>query len=215
VRFWDLLTGLCNAVYQTPAKGTCRRDIRLIDNKWTLVWHMDEQFHIWAIEEGEFLQRVDMAEAEVKALQISGDGSTVFYISQSSLKALHLWTGEIVGNVGFTVLIVQPFLFVDGLRVWMRRVGEACGWDFGIPGSPSINVDVTPLNRPHLDFVGGVRQTRISLPPIEDTMTGKEFLRLPDSLRHPNDAQWDGQYLVAGYEEGDVLILKCNCMLSH
>jgi WD40 repeat protein len=215
VRFWNLSTGICNMAFQTPAKGTCRRDIKLIDNRWTLVWHMPLMLHIWAIEEGKLLQTIDIAENKVEALQISGDGSKVFYISDSFLKALHLWTGKFVGKVYINPRSQWPFLVVDGSRVWVNNSKQIEGWDFGIPGSSSIKACFTPPNRPHLDFVGGIRHHRTLLPSIEDTITGKEFLRLPEGLRNPTDAQWDGQYLVAGYEAGDVLILKCICTVSH
>jgi hypothetical protein len=56
---------------------------------------------------------------------------------------------------------------------------------------------------------------RSDLPGIEDTITGKKVLQLPSRYSKPGDAQWDGQYLVAGYSTGEVLILDCNCTLAH
>jgi hypothetical protein len=43
--------------------------------------------------------------------------------------------------------------------------------------------------------------------PIKDTVTGKVVLQLNGRYAKPFDVQWDGQYLVAGYESGEVMIL--------
>ena len=215
-RIWDLSTGLCNKTFQIPAKGTCMRDIQLVENRWILVWYMDTKFHIWAIEKGELLQTVDRVENDIQELRISGDGSKVFYTSGSFMKALHLQTGEIVGEMELNQpRSSKPLLVVNGSRVWVNNSSQIQGWDFEIQDSPSSKPHEIPPTRFHLDFIGGVRRHRSALPAIEDTITGREFLRLPESLSYPTDAQWDGQYLVAGYETGDMLILNCNCPLSH
>ena len=221
VRIWDLSTGLCNASFQTPARGTYRRDIQLVDNRWILVWCGYGKLHVWAIEKGEFLKIVDMVEDEVEdevdELRLSGDGSKVFYVSNMDIKARDIWTGKVVYKEYLGgPLAIRPYMAIDGSRVWMNVDGrEIRGWNIGISNPDSIGPCDPFPNRPHLDFIGGIREYRMSLPPIENTITGKEFLRLPRSLDNPTDAQWDGQYLVAGYDTGDVLILKCKCTLSH
>jgi len=45
---------------------------------------------------------------------------------------------------------------------------------------------------------------------IKDAVTGKEVFQLVGRYAKPNCVQWDGQYLVAGYESGEVLILGFN-----
>ena len=51
---------------------------------------------------------------------------------------------------------------------------------------------------------------------IEDTVSGKEVFRLPERYAEPIWApQWDGQYLVAGYSSGEVLILDLNNMIPQ
>ena len=109
----------------------------------------------------------------------------------------------------------DSFLTIDGSRVWVYLPGGIQGWDFGVPDSSSIKHYREPPNRLHLDFVGGIRRYRTFLPAIEDTVTGKEVLQLPLGYTSPADAQWDGQYLVAGYNTGEVLILDCSCMLAQ
>jgi len=54
---------------------------------------------------------------------------------------------------------------------------------------------------------------QIGLSRFEDTATGKEVLRLAGRFAKSLNALWDGQYLVAGYETGEVLILDFNCVL--
>ena len=42
---------------------------------------------------------------------------------------------------------------------------------------------------------------------IKDTVTGNVVFQLSGRFAKPIDLQWDGQYLVAGYESGEVLIV--------
>jgi len=110
---------------------------------------------------------------------------------------------------------VDTFLSIDSSRIWVHLPRGIEGWDFAGPDSSSVRHYREPPNRPHLDFVGGVRKWRTSLPGIEDTIIRKEVFQLPLGYASPTDAQWDGQYLVAGYNTGEVLILDCNCTLVH
>ena len=214
VRVWDLSTGICKASFQTPAKGSCLRDAQLIDNKLVLVWHAAKKIHIWDIEKGELLQTVDAPQG-IKDLRISGDGTKVFCM-KNKIHAWDIQTGAVMGRVklGFH-MYPDTFLTIDNSRVWVCIPGGIEGWDFGVPGPSSIKKYTEPPNRSHLDFIGGIRKERSLLPGIEDTITGKEVFQLPSGYTRPNDAQWDGQYLVAGYDSGEVMILDCNCTLIH
>ena len=78
------------------------------------------------------------------------------------------------------------------------------GWDFGVPGSSPIGLSGVPLSRPHLGSIVGTRQKNLR---IKDIVTGQEVLYLPGRFAQPVDSCWDGQYLVAGYDSGEVLIL--------
>ena len=80
------------------------------------------------------------------------------------------------------------------------------------PGLSPVTTQ-TPSDRPHLDFIGGISEGRTYLSGIENTATGKEVFRLTTRLMRPSDAQWDGQYLVADYENEERLILDFNNML--
>jgi hypothetical protein len=52
-----------------------------------------------------------------------------------------------------------------------------------------------------------------STPGIENTITGEKVLQLPPRFLGLSDLQWDGQYLVAGYGNGEILILDFSNML--
>ena len=215
VRIWDLSTGLCKASVQTPAKGSCLRDVQLIDSRLVLVWSIDKKIHVWDVEKGELLQTVDAPVYQVEDLKISGDGSKFFCISGLNIHAWYTLTGKVMGKVKPSSY-PESFSAVDSSKVWVQIPDRGIeGWDFGVPEESSIKHYTKPPNRPHLDFIGGIREERSDLPGIEDTITGRVFFQLPPRYPRPNDAQWDGQYLVAGYETGEVMILDCNCMLAH
>ena len=217
VRIWDLSTGICKATFQTPAQGSCLRDVQLIDSRLIFAWHTNRKIHILDAEKGEIIQTLDIPRNSVKDLRISGDGSKVFCLYKEFIQAWHIWTGEVMGKVELEHIISEdPILAVDSSRVWIHFswLGTQ-GWDFGVPNSSPVQYCNEPPNRPYLDFIGGIRKKRSFLPGIEDTITGKEIFQLPEKHARPTDAQWDGQYLVAGYDSGEVLILDCNCTLPH
>ena len=106
-------------------------------------------------------------------------------------------------------------LCIDNSRVWIcsKRSSVQEGWDFGISGSSPI-----PLNpsteRPHLDFIGDASWQTNGPCWIKDRVTGKNIFQLSGRYARPDDVRWDGQYLVAGYKSGEVLILDFYSMYS-
>jgi WD40 repeat protein len=208
VRIWDLSTGHCRVSFQTPAKGSHQRDVRLVNQRLILVWCTDKKLYIQDIEEGKLLKIGYASRHGLLAIQISGDGSKVFCLDQDYIQAWFVQTGEVVGSVYHRCPVPQgALLTTSGSRVWV----STDGWDFGTLNSSSIP-RASP-DSPRLDFVGGVREFKTDLPEIEDTVTGKEVFRPPARFMNPSDSQWDGQYLVAGYENGEVLILDFNNIL--
>ena len=218
VRIWDITTGICRASFQTPSKGFHCLDTQLIGGRLISVWCTDENLTIWDTEKGELLRTVNAPKHEVKDLRISGDGSMVFCLDAESIQAWSVWTGEVMGKKNHHLLLLgDHFLVVDGLRVWVPfKFGhtKAQGWDFGGPDLSTMELSNAPPNWPHLNFVGIVREQRLSMPGIEDTATGKVVFRLPGRLARPSDVQWDGQHLVAGYDSGEVLILEYTHVLE-
>jgi len=144
VKIWDLLTGLCKASFQTPAKGSCLRDAHLIDNRLVLVWDADNKIHIWDVEKGKHLQKVDPSYVIID-LRISGDGSKVFCMGPMSIHAFYILTGEVMGKVEHPLSFHGGSFVIDCSKVWawVSYYGLQ-GWDFGVPEASSIKHDTEP-----------------------------------------------------------------------
>ena len=146
-----------------------------------------------------------------------GDGTRVLQLEQNSIEAWSIWTGESVGKQrleGNNIHCFDP-LCLDGLRVLVQS-GESSiqGWDFGAPGSTPIQFSETSSNRSHLNFIDVRWWSETSLVRIEDSITRKEVFHLYGKYANPSATQWDGQYLIAGYASGEVLILDFSHMLT-
>jgi len=208
VRIWDISTGYCKASFQTPAKRFRHSDIQLINSKLIFVWFQEGKVHIWDAEKGE-LKIVGTTMDGVDNVKISGDGSRVYCLYCGSLQAWSVQTGEGIGKVELEYSHSQRFLMVDGSRVWVDSpVDKLQGWDFGTPGSPLVQLSITPpapLNVTKLwdDELSG----------IKNIATGKVVFQLGGRFIKPAHAQWGGQYLVAGYNSGEVLILDFSHIL--
>jgi len=207
VRTRDILTGLCKASFQTPAKHPRCSDVQLINSKLISVWYTDK-IHIWDVEKGELLQTVyvTLDHGDAKDVRISGDGSSVFCLHGRSILAQSIQTGEVVAEVELEYCGPPRCLTVDSSRVWVHSpVSEPLGWDFGTPGSPPVQLSNSPLLLAKNGKLWDFRQSR-----IKDAVTGRVVFQLAGRFAKPVKSQWDGHYLVAGYESGEVLILDFN-----
>jgi WD40 repeat protein len=191
------------------------RDVQIIDGKLILVWLADKNIYIWDTEKGEALQTVDASSYDwPRDLKISGDGSKVFCLDSGTIRAWSIWTGEAASEVRLGGNIPWSSLTVNGSRVWVHlKDSPTHGWDFGIPGSPPIPLPTISLDKHHLNFIDGTKAWNTGPSRIEDTITGEEVFQLPGRFAKPLSAQWDGQYLVAGYTSGEVLIMDFNHMI--
>jgi len=226
VKTWDILTGLCKESFQTSAKGQTLRDAQLVEGRVILVWHAEWKIHIWDIEKDELLQTIDHDADEPRkprdppefcGLRISEDGSKVFFLTDTSIKAWSMWTGELVGKVEFENYAhhLDP-LHADGSKIWVQFWSSSTnGWDFGILGSSPIPLSGTFPNRPHLKLIFLPRWQGTGQSKIEDAVTGTNVFQLVGNYARPYVACWDGHYLVAGYRSGEVLILDFNQYLSR
>ena len=230
VRTWDLSTGLCKASLPTPVKG--QRDIRLVNDRLIVVWHRARRshfwnaegervtdimgrIHIWDAEQGGLLQMVDTPESRVRDLWITEDGSKVFCLGEESIQAWSIWTGEVVGEVRFQGQLKPDSLAINGSKVWVHFPGlPTQGWDFGIPDSSPVPLSNVTPNKPYLDITSGTEEQSVSLPTIKCAATGSEVLQLPQRYANPSAIQCSHQYLVAGYQSGEVVILDFNHLLS-
>ena len=202
VRMWDLSTGQCKASSKTPAKDPYWSDAQLVNGRLTAVWCKDGKFHIWGVGDVK-PQIIDADLSGVRDIRISGDGSKVFCLRYESVQAWSILTGEVVSKVELESSSPQRTLSVDGSRVWVHSpVSEAQGWDFGIPGSPPVPLPNSDLPNPSSTKLWDRYNSR-----LKDAATGKVFFQLPRRFAAPSHSQWDGQYLVAGYKSGEVLIL--------
>ena len=203
VSTWDISTGLCKASFQTPAGTYDQSDVQLINGRLILVWWVDKKIYIWDVEKGETVHMLDAPWGDVGDIRISGDGSKVFCQCSESIQALSMWTGEIVDGVGIEFFGSTRALTVDGSRVWIHPPGlRLQGWDFGITGSPPIQLPNTPPL-----YFNDTKTWDTRLHRIEDAVTGRVVLQLSGRFANPNCSQWDGRYLVAGYWSGEILIL--------
>jgi WD40 repeat protein len=216
VRTWDISTGLCKESLQTPAKGTGWKDAQMIDGRLIFVWYQDKKIHIWDTKKGELLQVVEADQTGVRDLKISGDGSKVFLLAGRFIKAWSLRTGEAVGEVELEDKSYQGLFRAGGSRICLCFPNSSTQeWDFGISGSPPIPLPSTSPERSCLGFIGGGSWWYKGLSQIKDTTTGKVVFPLAGRYAKPNEVQWDGQYLIAGYESGEVLILDFIHMLPQ
>ena len=215
VKIWDISTGLCKVSFQTPAEGHTLRDAQLLEGRLILIWHVGQKVHIWDAEKGDS-RMLDVPEFGVNGIRISGDGSKVFIAMENFIQAWSVQTGEAVGEVE---LKGDPFLdslYVDGSKIWVCfKDSPIQGWDFGTPSSSPVPLSNTSSGRPCLDFIDGTGWWHTSPARVNDTVMGKIVFQLHGKYTKPTVVHWDGQYLVAGYTLGNVLILDFNHLLPQ
>ena len=216
VKTWDISTGLCQASLQTPAKDIAYIDAQLVESKLVLVWHGgDLETYIWDAEKDK-TQKLATPTCFLNGIKISGDGSKVFILYDNFIQAWSMQTGEVVGEVELEGAPYLDHLCADGSRIRVCFEDSLTKeWDFGIQGSPPIPLSNISSDRPCLDLIGGTRGLDFSPVRIRDTVTGKVVFQLYGRYEKPAWMQWDGQYLVAGYASGEVLILDFSYMLPH
>ena len=222
IKVWDISTSLCRETFQIlAAKGTGfgEGDAKLIDGRLIFVWYKDKKIHIWDTGKEELLQTLDVLGSSLcRGLRISGDGSKVFCLLGRSIQAWSMWSWEPMDEVKLR-LGQKPYLdplCIDSSRVWIHSSNSPAqeGWDFEASDSSPIPFDPS-TGRPCLDFIGGASWQTGSPSWIMDTVTGKEVFQLSGEYVDPVDVQWDGQYLVAGYNSGEILILDFHHLLSR
>ena len=215
VKTWDLSTGLCKESYQTPAGGHAWRDVQLVGSRLVISWYEDSQIRIWDTNKNEHLWTVDYPLAECKGLRISGDGTKVFYLTETSIQAWSIDTGECMGEMKLDLVgewYLDP-LQMDGSRIWVQLWDSSTqGWDFGTSSSSPIPSSIGSTGRPLLDFIASTGWPTHR--PSQITISGKEVFQLSGRHATPMEVRWDGRYLIAGYYSGELLILDFQHMYS-
>jgi WD40 repeat protein len=211
VRVWDISTGHCKASFQTPARNALYGDAQMIDGRLIFAWIWSESINIWDTSGGRLFHSVDGIRVAYRGLRISGDGSKIFYLAGDRLQAWSTQTGEVVNRMDWGCSFLDP-LCMGGSKIWVNyRYKQAQGWDFGVSGSSPVLLSSTSSERPRLHFICGFGAPSR----IEDTVTRKEVFWLSGRHAKPGDVRWDGQYLVAGYGSGEVLILNFKHLCSE
>jgi WD40 repeat protein len=214
VKIWDISTGLCKASFQTPARDRFQRDAWVIDGRLVVVWFGEGGIHIWDTKKCELLQVVKTDSFGTRDLRISGDGSKVFLLIGKFIRAWSVLTGEAMGEVELEDESYLDLFRIGGSKICLRLPNSMVrGWDFGISGSSPIPLPNASSERPRLDFIGGASWWYEGRSWIKDTVTGREVFQLSGRYARPHEVQWDGQYLVAGYKSGVVLILDFDKVL--
>ena len=211
VRTCDIFTGLCKESFQTPAKGVNKRDIQLIDDRLILVWHTDQRIKIWDIKKKELLLTTNTPKG-LEDIKISEDGSTVFSLGARVIQAQSMQTGEILGQAEIRYLQHNVgSLTINGTRVWVHYpAAESQVWDFGTLDSSPTQLPNMTLEVPH---PAGVALWDTSLSCLKEGVTGKVVFWLSKRFGKPADVQWHGQYLVASFISGGVLVLDFSHVL--
>ena len=215
VKTWDLSTGLCKTSFETPAGNCGWRDVQLAGGRLIIVWYEGNKIHIWDANKNELLQAVDSPLSWLTGLRISGDGSKFFCLTETSVQA---WSIDIGKHMGEMVLVLGEKWYLDPLqmddsRIWVRVNNLSThGWDFSISGSSPTMLPIGLAGRPALDFIGGTWWQTEDPSWIQDTVSGKRVFQLSGKYAKPSEIQWNGQYLVAGYSSGEVLIVAFDNM---
>ena len=221
VKTWDISTGCCKESYKTQIGNNYYADIQSISNRLIIVCARGfrQEIDVWDAEKGK-LHTVGISSGYTWGLRITGDGSRVLQLYDDSIQAWDIWTGEFMGEGTLKSSSSEEMIRFDSLRMddsrALVRFGESSvqGWDFGTPGSAPIQFSETSSARPHLNFINVREWLENSPVRIEDGITGKEVFQLCGRYAKPSATQWDGWYLIAGYQTGEVLILDFNHVLS-
>ena len=155
VKTWDISTGLCKGLLQTPAKGETLRDAQMVDGRLIFVWCEDRKINIWDTKKDAYLQ-VETDQTGIRDLRISGDGSKVFLLAGRFIQAWSVWTGEVIGQVKLEDIPYLGFFHVGGSRICLHFPDSSTlEWDLGILGSSPTPLSSTSSRRLYLDFIGG------------------------------------------------------------
>jgi WD40 repeat protein len=217
VMTWNILAGCYKEYYKTQIERIEHADLQLISDRLIIVWTevLGQEINVWDAENGE-LQTIDIPDGYTQGLRMIGDGSRVLQLCGESIWAWNIWTGEFLCEERLKTDDVDfDTLRMDGSKVFIRFGGLFVqGWDFGITGSIPIQLPEISLGRPHLNLIDTSESLENGPVRIEDSITGEAVFQLYGKYARPSAIQWDGQYLIAGYESGDVLILDFGGILS-
>ena len=213
VKTWDIFTGTCKASFQTPAKGTKDRDVRMINGKLVLVWQQYAKIKVWDVEKEKLLLTADGLR-DLEDIRISEDGSRVFSIGERVIQSQSMQTGEIVGKASIKYMEYNTAtLTINGSRVWVRySAAETHVWDFGTLYLTPTQLPNTTLEVHHPN---GVVLWDSSLCCVKEKASGNVVFWPPKGYGETVDVQWNDQYLIASFKSGEVLVLDFSHMFPQ
>jgi WD40 repeat protein len=189
VRIWNILTGLCEGTTETPAQDAESVDIQVISGGLAITWY-------------KVSSKSNTPPFIIYFWDIKGGASTYRVVDMGSERPNDLRISEDGTRVTYTInekiqtwstekLIDQEPQHVHNLHMDNSKVS---------------------VGRPHLNSINvrGYYPVR-----IEDSITGKEIFQLHGKYANPSSIKWDWQYLVAGYQSGEVLVLDFSQMLAQ
>lgn len=216
VKIWSISDGLCKASFQTAATQRFYGDAQMIDGRLLFIWGSESKIHIWDSGRGKIPQMLEVS--TLSGVRISEDGSKVFIMDDENhrIKAWSIWKWELVGEVELgerqrdNEVNLSPF-HASGSKVWIQFEDSTTrGWDFEISGSSPIQLPDTPSKKLCLD--GFFWKTNEFI--VMDMATGKEVFRVSKEAGGVDSVRWDGQYLIVGCEDGEVLIFDFYHLIS-
>jgi len=217
VRVWSILTGLCKDAIITPAKSSEFADMQMTSSGLAITWYKkileesidtSSEIYFWNSKQGK-LQQVETVSGISQDPRISGDGSRVTYTDNRGVA--QVWSTE-TGKFISRTHQMDPIYLFDPHKSKALVYPQLSPTQLQDPGVPSLTPTQSSemsSGRPHLRLINFGEQ-----PMIEDSITGKEVFQLHGKYAKPSAIQWDGQYLVTGYESGEVLILDFSQMLA-
>jgi WD40 repeat protein len=218
IKTWDILSGVCKESYQIPVPIHCG-DAQLIDGRLLVILVKDYKVCIYDAESSQIFQELEINYCW--ALRISGDGSKLFAMDWDDKFKMKTWS-TLTWELGNEVEIEQGYgfdpFYASSSKVWVQHICSKNpvikGWDFGIPGSSPIPLPNTSSERPNLELTEGEYGSN-GPTFIKDSVTGREIFRLSGKHKNPRCMRWDGQYLIFGYNNGEVLILDFKNLSSQ
>jgi len=204
IKTWGISAGLCKGSLHISAEDFHQSGIHLVDSKLIFVWYTDNQINVWDAEKGELLHTIRVPRGSVIDLRVSGDGSKVFCLYGRSIQAWDIWTREAVGEVELWDDATE-ILAIDSSKVWVNFESITTqGWDFGISGKSPVRL---PNKLPDWLHLNDTKLWETKMSRMKDIVTEKVVFQLPGRFGNPAYVQWGGQYLLACFRSGEVLVL--------
>ena len=194
VKIWDILTGLHKKSIMTPARNADYGDMQAIGSGLVVSWCMGHDIYFWNAQQGT-VQQTYMKSLIGGGLRISADGSRVFYADKHRIQSWSIEAQKLikVEQVSYSLdRILHPLHMNNSkILVQLRELSTEI-WDFGAPGTTSIQLSEISSDRPQLNLIDIRHWLYNSAVRVEDSVTGKVVFQLYGKHANPSAMQWDG-----------------------